>query len=136
MNSLLMFIVVLCTAFCTLSKTCFPAFPEMLVISLSKFLDHLPSKSTITFSWAIMYSGFCLDNSCLSGPYLSIFCVPLCSVSTQRQLSFTMSTFLAKGSTKRASTCSAPTNVWSLNTCTSSKLLNQVTRRVAWGLHV
>ena len=76
-NSLPMFRVVLSTAFSIISKTCFPAFPKMHVISFSRSLDHPPSTSMIKLSLVTLYPGHSLDNSSLSGPCLSSRVCPL-----------------------------------------------------------
>lgn len=100
-----MFRVVLSTAFSIISKTCFPAFPKMHVISFSRSLDHPPCTSMIKLSLVILYTGHSLDNSSLSDPYLLVFSVSFFAwLSTQWQLISTMSNFLALWSTKRAST--------------------------------
>ena len=105
-----MFRVVLSTAFSIISKTCFPAFPKMHVISFSRSLDHPPCTSMIKLSLVILYTGHSLDNSSLSDPYLLVFSVSFFArLSTQWQLISTMSNFLALWSTKRASTRFEPT---------------------------
>lgn len=105
LKSLLMFRVVLSTAFSIISKICFPTFPKMHVIPFLRSLDHPPSTSMIKLSLVILYPGHSLDNSSLSGPYLSVFSVSFCErLFLQWLLICTMSTFLALWSTKSAST--------------------------------
>ena len=116
--------MVLSTAFSIISKSCFPTFPKMHVISFSRSLDHPPSTSMIKLSLVILYPGHSLDNSSLSGPYFSVFTVSFFErLSTQWQLISTMSNFLALWSTKRASTRFSRANVLLLLLLLSSSSL-------------
>ena len=58
-------------------QTFFPAFPKMLVISFSRFLDHPPSTSMITLAGrSCMYPEYFLDNSSLGGSNVLVLWSP------------------------------------------------------------